>query len=376
MTGHLVLSAETALFLWRAAGSEVEACELPFGLVARRGALGGVDFSPLGSADGLAPDEIAIERLGAQLADCDDADLLAHLLGGFFAAAARLLPAAAREAPYLLLHPPWLGPRERTLLRDTARPAGLSVAEGFERGLAPVEAEICRDPAAAPGGWVVADRCGPDLDVYTIAGERLGERRVLSIASYRRCPGLFSARYQGSRHAAAAEAASALRPAPAGWPLLVSDASETMARLLAATRPAAKVVSFAEHLAALPATAGEGRLPFAASRKHRYWLDHGDEALQPLEQSGDGFASCQRLFRIPDAPPSSLYLAIRAGFGATREETHEVARIVLTRPHQFQLAPGHLLVSASRAGDARGELTVEVFQQARCVYRQTEGFPL
>jgi hypothetical protein len=378
MKGLLVVSAETATFFWPAGeevGSAVRQLTLPLNIAVHRNPADGIAFAPPGSLSSDSEAEsVVVERLGAHLPIWEDIDLLSILLRGFFLAAANELPASARHLPYNLYFPPWMAPRERRLLRNTARDSGLTVLEDLERGLALAMTQAQRCAAPAAGGWVIADRCGSDLDLYAIAKERAGSRQELSLILYRQCSELFSSYYTARNQAMEHDVSDSLASLPGDWPLLASDGeAASLLRAVAGTRSVGEV-SFSECLARNLRSEEEPTIRL--SRKWRYWLDHGDARLDPLTMGKESFpCRFERLFNIPERPPQQLYVGLRAGFAETRRETYEVCRIILSRPHDFHFAPGHLLVRTSLATAERGELAVEVLQHAKQTHVEKVEFP-
>ncbi len=379
MKGLLVVSAETATFLWPAgeeAGSAIRQLTLPLKVAVHRNPADGIAFAPLGSLSSDSEAEIVVvERLGAHLPIWEDVDLLSILLRGFFSTAANELPASARNVSYYLYFPPWMAPRERRLLRNAARDSGLTVLDGLERGLALALAQAQRRAAPAAGGWVIADRCGSDLDLYAIAKERTSGREELSLTLYRQCSELFSSYYVARDQAMEHAVSESLASLPGDWPLLAADGeAANLLNAVAGTRSPVEEVSFSEYLAENLRSEEESAIRF--TRKWRYWLDHGDARLDPLTTGKESFpCRLERLFEIPERPPQQLYVGLRAGFAETRRETHEICRVILSRPHDFHFAPGHLLVRASLATAERGELAVEVLQRAKQVHVEKVEFP-
>jgi hypothetical protein len=342
-----------------------------FSVAARPGVEGEVIFAydpPAEAREG--PEEaVALEALGAQLSVWEDEDLLSFVLRGYFAAIAPRLPSALLAAPLRLYFPFWMGPRERRLLRVAAQDAGLTLLDGLERGLAPVLTRAWQGVAVPPsGGWIVADRCGSDLDLYAVSDWRSKSGREIGLAFYRRCPEIFSPYYRARPAAAREVVDSALTSLPVGWGLLATD--EQGAELLR-QRPSEEsnvaIYPFAEHPAALEAYCKTMEsASITLSRLWRYWLDLGDDPLQPI---GDPFSAerVERLFAIPDPVPDHIRLGLRAGFHPARLDTQEICEVSVSRP-ELHYAPGFLLVLLRLRGSGGGDFEVDVVQHGRSVH--------
>lgn len=368
MSGLLAVGAETAEFFWHEAGSAgVRHLPMRFAVAAHREDGGGVSFRAAWQDGPETESVVIVEGLGSHLASWEDRDLLEQLLQGFFAAARQELPESAREALFRLCYPPWIGPLERRRLVARARTAGLRLAPGgSERGLALAMVKARQDGAPGAGGWLIVDRCSPDLDVYAVGARQIGADGVLELRSYRRCEGLFSSFYMERHSTVTRIVTGAIERLGPGWPLLAAD--DEAARLLREALPDVEVenVSFADLLAVSNTEADPPS--WRLQGRGRLWLDHGDERLVSLSDDDSSLPMVKELlFAIPEPAPVEMRVALRAGFAPTRAETHELCSVVLSRPAEFFAAPGHLLVKADQHDHGRVELTVEVLQNGRRV---------
>jgi hypothetical protein len=369
MSGVLLVSGSDVEFL--VVDQAVAPLQFRFSIAARPGEEAEVIFAYDSPAEAREEPEgaIVLEALGTQLSAWEDEDLLSFVLKGYFAAIAPRLPSALLAAPLRLYFPFWMGPQERRLLRAAAQEAGLTLLDGLERGLAPVLTHVWQGADVPPsGGWIVADRCGSSLDLYAISDRQSKSGREIGLAFYRRCPEIFSPYYR-ARPAAAGEAVdSALTPLPVGWGLLATD--EQGAQLLrqrASEESNVAVYPFAEHPAALEAYGKTlNSASISLSRPWRYWLDLGDDPLQPI---GDPFsAACvERLFAIPEPVPDHIRLGLRAGFHPARLDTQQICEVSVSRP-DLHYAPGFLLVLLRFRGSGGGDFEVDVVQHGRSVH--------
>jgi hypothetical protein len=345
--------------------------------VTLRGSEETVSFSQeLAPTLGEVDETITIEKLGAELPDWEDEDLLSFVLEGYFSVLSRRLPEDVRASVHRLYVPFWMGPRERRLLRRAAQRAELSLLEGMERGLAPVLTRVWQgeDPPSS-GGWIVADRCGEDLDLYGIS-DRLSETgREIELVGYRRCPRISSAYYATRPSEAAQVIEAALATLPASWRLLATE--ERAAELLSeqGARGGSEIRSFADHVAALEAHGlSPGPVPVTLARHWRYWLDYGDDRLESLDEGGGHYPRrVERLLSIPDPPPDHIHLGLRVGFHPTRPETQEICQIRISRP-DLHYAPGFLLVLLRLRGHGSGDLEIEVIQRGKSVHTVSAPF--
>jgi hypothetical protein len=337
-----------------------------------------VSFSqePATVGEGEAGEAITIEELGAELPDWEDENLLSFVLQGYFSVLSRRLPEGMRTSIHRLYFPFWMGPRERRLLRRAAQHVEISLLEGLERGLAPVLTRVWQgeDPPSS-GGWIVADRCGADLDLYGIS-DRLSETgREIELVGYRRCPQISSAYYATRRSEAAEVVEAALATLPSSWRLLATDNQATELLSERAAKAGSEIRSFADHVAALEAHGlSPGPMLVTLSRHWRYWLDYGDDRLEPLDEGGGQYPHrVECLLSIPDPPPDHIRLGLRMGFHPTRLETQEICQVRISRP-DLHYAPGFLLVLLRLRGHGSGDLEIDVIQRGKSVHRVSAPF--
>jgi hypothetical protein len=381
MSSLLVVSSDKLQFLGSAPEGEAAGPPppFPFAITAFPGPGGIVSFAlapPSQESEGEAGEAICIEDLGAQLPDWEEEDLLSSVLEGYFAALSQELPDGIRTTRHRVYVPFWMGPRERRLFRRAAQAAGLFLGEELERGLAPVLTRVWQGaPPPSSGGWIVVDRCGSDLDLYGVFDRSTEAGREVGLVDYRRCPQIFSALYEARPAAARQVVTAALAMLPSGWGFLATE--ESAASLLAAQAASSEweIHPFAEHAAALAAQErSDQRSTIPLSRSWRYWLDDGDDRLEPLGDGGSSYPQqLERLLVIPESPPEHLRIGVRVGFHPTRPETQEVCQVRISRP-DLLYASGFLLMHLRLHGPGRGELEIEVVQRGGSVHTARTSF--
>lgn len=312
------------------------------------------------------PTHRSVPLLGEALARWYDRKLLATVLQGYFAAVAEELKKAEAETHYRLLPPLWLGRPQLGLLRRVATTCGLQFEQGHERGLELAALHAGRHDPPAAGGWLVADHCPPDLDLYAVRDQRRGERRKLELVDYRRLRGFFAS--EPPREAELRSLRDALAELPTEWPVLASDerTREVLGKVRARRAGAAPTLVPFE-----PRSGGEG---LALSHALSYWLDHGDarlEALVPARQELP--ARAMRLLELPDEAPEHLRLSVRAGFSPRPEETREICRLEKSKG-DYHSEGGLLMVELGLEASERGQLSVQPIQRRRRIDRWQVAF--
>lgn len=362
MSAALLVSGDRVSLLDLAGAGEPAGFE--FQVVARRGSEGDVAFDLEG--DG-SPDEVTIGALGDRLADESERDLIDELTARFFALLLCRRPPS--EAPRLL-YPPWMGPVSRRRLRTAARAVGFELQDGVERGLALLVAHLRRNGGDPPiGGWLLADRCGSDLDLYQLDDAISSGSREIGLRSYRRLRGLLGAYYSGrpSEREERLRGAVADVPSGAGW--LVTD--DELSSLLAETTGGTTVLSADWRIVEELDRPSDGT-PLQWRRSPSHWLSVGDQQLEPLPADKDsGSRRTERLYRIPHLPPQALIVGLRAGYGASLAETYSLASIRLRRGSDYRALEGWLLVAVERGTGAARTLEVEVVQAGTTSVRRT-----
>lgn len=352
MSGAVLFGADEVALVDFA--SRASPLTLDFQVAARPASDGGVrfDLERKGTSE-----EIVVGGLGERLAEGTEPDLVGDLIDRFFALVEER--ALLRSRPAQLLYPPWLGPAARGRLRRAARQAGLSLGDELERGLALLVARIRRrHDRPSDGGWVIADRCGSDLDLYLIDDSEGALGRELCLRGYQRLRGLFGEFYSTRRGEALVRLREPVEALPAASRWLATDPAAL--DLLGGSREV-ELESWAAAWA-LTDDATEGAA-LVLARRPRHWLFVGDQRLEPLaSDAASPLTRHERLYRIPHPPPQVLEIALRTGYGPSLSETYRLASLRLRRGGDYRALEGWLLVTAEVDQRHSGFLRVEIVQ--------------
>lgn len=333
--------------------------QVPFEIYGARTGEGQLELKQTGPGDARVP------ALGDALSAWHDRSLLLVLLKAFFSDLRRQL-GTSEATSFRLITPLWLGRRQLVELREAAAGEGIYFREGQERGLELAAIHATSSEPPPQGGWLVVDQCAPDIDVYAVADERRAGQRWLRLTGYRR---LQSALTPSSHRAnKLRDMPAILGTLPRDWPIITNE--QGVAELLRENLPAQLLRD-------------TGVTPFRFQEDENlvvgsyfdYWLDHGDQRLEPLLQGVRTFpARSLRLLELPEDPPESLELAIRVGYFPLVAETREVCRLQ-RKKGDYHTDGGHLLVELQLDAAERGELKVELFQRGGHVDLWRQGFP-
>lgn len=327
------------------------------------------------------PEAAAIDGLGEKLLLSHDGDLIDLALQNYFSLLLRQGVLEEESRDVRLAYPAWMGPSTRHRWIEAARRAAFPLQDGVERGFVPVLARArAGSPPPPQGGFLVADACDEDLDLYAIRDQASDGHRTLTLTHYRRCRRVLSTYFQHRPSAAKSLVRDLLRETDEAWPILgLGEAATTLLQQVVPASRAIEGVTFhlddASPSTGAPADTGHRDLELRLERRWQHWLDHGDARLLQLPLSANNAKGrADVLLTIPVNPPSHLSIGLYAGFSPDPLEGHELCRLNFRKP-DFYTESGYVLVHVHLTTSARGTFSAEFFQHGEKVSEKTRDFP-